>query len=227
MKISFGTCALGCGFTIIHDGLCASCTRKLAECLARFQALDRCRTCGAPILFEGATCRHAEDCHLIFRVGPYRSILRRLLLAYKKSGNKSLALLLARVIHAYVETLFDKIPTQVVLIPVPCSKRSLRIRGWDQVLVLAGVLSHRYGYRVSRLLEHRGSVEQKLLSKLQRFGTAEHSFSFVARGPLCGADEIPVVLDDVMTTGATLSRCIALVEEHTGRQVFGLCVAMH
>ena len=94
-----------------------------------------------------------------------------------------------------------------VLVPVPLGARRLRQRGYNQAAVLAAALGARLGARVETgaLDRTRETRSQTTLSPAERWRNV--AGAFVATGPLDGARV--AVVDDVLTTGATLAACAA------------------
>lgn len=227
MSIPFGLCALGCGCTILKGSLCDQCSDELTTELSHFDALAMCPACGARLLHPDVVCDHGGHASPVLRSGSYRGMLRRLLIMYKKSGDRRLAHPIARIIHQTLDNRLCSDARRIVLIPVPCSKRSLRQRGWDHVMLIASVLRRTYGYRALPLIRRCGGREQKLLDRRQRMAAVATSFAIASGVDKPSIDDVVVVLDDIMTTGSTISRCIELVKKDLGREIYGLCVAVH
>lgn len=94
-----------------------------------------------------------------------------------------------------------------VLVPVPLGSRRLRARGYNQAAVLGAALGARLGVRVDpgALVRSRETRSQTTLSPTERWRNV--SGAFVATGSLRGTRV--AVVDDVLTTGATLAACAA------------------
>lgn len=90
----------------------------------------------------------------------------------------------------------------VALVPVPLGGARLRERGYNQSAELARALGHRWGVPVAgdRLRRTRDTERQTGLAPDAR--QANVAGAFVARWP---GPRVPVLVDDVFTTGATLA----------------------
>ncbi|QQP98938.1 ComF family protein [Lysobacter enzymogenes] len=90
-----------------------------------------------------------------------------------------------------------------ILIPVPLHRSRLRQRGYDQALELARPLSRRLGLSVcaSGLHRTRDTPPQSRLDAAQRRRNLAEAFVWIADTP---PPAHAILIDDVMTTGATL-----------------------
>jgi predicted amidophosphoribosyltransferase len=128
----------------------------------------------------------------------YDGVVRSLLLAHKERGRLALAGPLGRalagaaVVHG----------AGAVLVPVPSSRASVRARGHDHARRLAAVAGRRLGVRTAPVLvQSRHVDDQAGLDAAAR--STNLAGALVARRRLDGLDV--VVVDDVVTTGATLA----------------------
>ncbi len=92
-----------------------------------------------------------------------------------------------------------------LIVPVPLHKSALRERGYNQATLLARELGRMLACRVeSRLLRKiRKTIPQHNLPARERENNLSNAFSLVA--PLSG--EHILLVDDVLTTGATVGSC--------------------
>ena len=192
------TCA---GCCLPGSGLCAAC----AGALAGGAHLTRPRPCppGMPLLAAGA----GYD-------GPVRAVL----IAHKEHGRTTLVRPLGAALAGAVALL--RPPAGALLVPVPSSRAAVRARGHDHAHRLARAAGRGAGLRAARLLTHRRAVADQ--AGLDTAGRAANlAGALVARRSLQGV--VVVVVDDVVTTGATLVEATrALVA--AGARVHGAAV---
>jgi predicted amidophosphoribosyltransferase len=140
--------------------------------------------------------------------------------SYKFGGRRSSGQLIGQLMA-------DELPTEWtggIIIPVPPRRASVRKRGYDAVGDLARRIGDWMGMPVERHLRSTGRHEQKSLSYEQRLENVSGRFVCVGGARI---SKSPVVLiDDVFTTGATLSECARLLKSAGARQVYCLSFAM-
>jgi ComF family protein len=107
------------------------------------------------------------------------------------------------------------------LVPVPLHPRRRRRRGYDQAALLAKALAERTGLDVSECLKRTGSAATQVgRSRAERVGGPPGEISAVETPP-------PHVLlvDDVLTTGATIAACAAALKANGTSEVRALAYA--
>jgi predicted amidophosphoribosyltransferase len=134
---------------------------------------------------------------------------------------KNLRFYYAKRIHEVLLGLKDCQNTFIV--PVPPRKGKLRRQGWDQISLLARTLNISYGYKITPVLTRLDSVQQKYLSLDERRHHLVHSMKTVKKAArrLEGAGRL-ILLDDVLTSGATLSACVSLLKDCSPAPVMGM-----
>lgn len=149
----------------------------------------------------------------------YDGAVREVLLAHKEHGRLGLTRPLGAALAAAL--LLLDLPPGVVLVPVPSSRAAVRQRGHDHARRLASAAARRSpGARASALLvPTRRVADQAGLDAGAR--AANLSGALRARRPLGGLRV--VVVDDVVTTGATLAEAARALRS-AGADVVGAAV---
>lgn len=186
--------------------LCVACRTPHREALC-----PRCRPLAAPLVAGTAGFPVAA-------AGNYDGALRTALLAYKERDRRDLARTLGAVLTDAVRAL-DPAPG-VALVPVPSSRRARGARGGDHVARLAGVVARATGLPVRTPLRLVRAVRDS--AGLDTAGRqANLTGAMAARAPARSANAI--VLDDIATTGATLTEAARALTD-AGWQVTGAAV---
>jgi predicted amidophosphoribosyltransferase len=180
-----------------------------AGCAAEGHAL--CAAC-APRLAPQPRTAHLPGVGPVTAGLAYDGVARAVLLALKEEGRTALAAPLAAPFAAAVSTALARHP-DVALVAVPSSRSAVRRRGFAPVRLLAG----RAGIRLTPLfLPARPHPVQKGLGVAERARNLDGVFA-LAR-PVAGIRVL--LIDDVVTTGATLAAA-AQVLHAGGAEVVG------
>jgi predicted amidophosphoribosyltransferase len=156
------------------------------------------RLLGAPFGWRPTPCPPGLP-HLV-SAAAYDGEVRSALLAHKEHGRRGLTRPLGEALARAVAALGP--PGGVLLVPVPSSRAAVRARGQDHARRLAAAAARELpGCRARPLLvPARAVADQSGLDSRQR--AANLAGALRARQPLPGVRV--VVVDDVVTTGATL-----------------------
>lgn len=147
-------------------------------------------------------------------LGAYDAALRRAVLALK-SGRRDVA-------RAFSERLIPLVPPDSVLVPVPTTAARRRERGFDGCELMARIIAHAHGVSIQSGLAQTRGDRQRGRNREQRLAACGR---FRWRGePLQGARIM--LLDDVVTTGATLEDCASVVRSAGGIVTQALAVAV-
>ena len=133
----------------------------------------------------------------------------RLIFRLKQANAESVAHFLAKELAGSIKRHIEP-GKSYVLVGVPRSKSSIRKYGYDHVSVLLKHLSKELGIPVVVAVERYGKEgEQKRKNRAERMKAAAHSFRPVNDISLKGKSVI--LVDDVVTSGATFASCAKAV----------------
>jgi len=216
---------------LIFPPTCGGCgqpgSRWCKDCQQRVQHLVEpvCDVCGISLDDDSnlcPDCRRARPRYRILRSwslfdDPVRTALHKL------KYRRDVALGDALAVHLVEFTVGLKCPAEMI-VPVPLGKKRSQERGYNQVSLIARPLALATGMAfapdaLSRVRETRSQVG---LSKMER--RANVSGAFQARTAHVSGRFV-LLMDDVATTGSTLSSCAETLYGAGARDVFALTVS--
>jgi len=213
--------------------------RVCGDCLARIDRIDGplCAVCGVPL--EAANANADGWCDSCAKSPPHFG-LARAIVRYRPGGDEDtriVASLIRRhkygldqsLTHALAECLGDPLPVRGddydVVVPVPLHPARLRWRGFNQAAMLAAHVAGRFGRPLDlrALARRRPTPPQTSQDSRQRRLNVRQAFA-VAR-PERVANRRVLLVDDVMTTGATADECARTLIAAGARRVDVLTLA--
>jgi ComF family protein len=213
LAVVFPSHCLACQALLAHPTrgpLCATCWTALPR-----HAPHAVCTCGAPGRY-GAPCgrcrRGLTPYSAGLSLGPFEGTLRLLVHELKYHGRRRLAQHLAERLLARPECA-RMLTRDALLVPVPLHPRRLAERGYNQAELVARALAERARLEIApgALVRRRETGFQTGLSAAQRRANVAGAFAVRARGRLAG--RVVVLIDDVITTGATAHACATTLKE--------------
>lgn len=185
---------------------------ECAGCGADDRAL--CDACAAQLRPE-VSSRPVRDDLRVWSGLEYDGVVRNVMLAYKQNGRRDAARALAPALAAAVVASAPS-PEGIDVVAVPGTRAAYRRRGYDPV----GVLLARAGLRDLHVFAAaRSHTSQKQLGVEERDRNLRDVFR--VRAPVAGRRIL--LVDDVVTTGATLLEATRVLRE-AGADVVGAAV---
>ena len=173
------------------------------------------------------SCRDAApDFDRALSFGEYEAGLRGLihLLKYERVTPVS-APLGSMLAHAVVELVDDK--AAPLIVPVPLHKSRRRSRGFNQSELIARAavrqLPRKLETLTDALVRQRDTISQVGLSREERIENVRDAFRVAQPSRVNGRDIL--LVDDVMTTGTTLSECARVLKQAGAKRVWAATVA--
>jgi ComF family protein len=112
------------------------------------------------------------------------------------------------------------------IVPVPLHRGRLRSRGFNQAMVIAEVLSRGLRLPLDEVSLARVSWSEKYRAGLDAKGRRDTvAGAFEVRHPRLVANENILLVDDVFTTGATVSACAEALLAAGAKSVFVLTIS--
>jgi ComF family protein len=191
-----------------HPDCCPACRSQLPP------AEPACRRCALVLPREVERCGHCisaapafDAAHAGFAYGPpIASLVQRFKFSRDLAAGRVLAMLLAGQLAR------RGVPRPDLMIPVPLNWRRRWRRGFNQAELLCRDLSRHFGGLpwCDALIRQRATPAQSALPAGKRRGNVRGAF---ALRPLPPGVHTVALVDDVMTTGATLAECARVLKK--------------
>jgi competence protein ComFC len=207
------TCTI-CG-TNIRAGtyLCDGCEAKIVRIVSPF-----CNICSEPFdgsitsIFTCANCAH-RTIHFDAAVAAYRSrgIVREIIHEFKYGRQMHLRHLIARWLRAALDDERLRDISFDLVVPVPLHPARQRERGFNQAGLLAQLLSADTSIPSKSVLQRiRYTTTQTALDRSERMENLHNAFRLRKNADVRGLRVL--LIDDVLTTGSTLSECARVLK---------------
>ena len=177
-----------------------------------FLGSDRTVIVGDALLVGVAAFAHRDEA---------QRILRRL----KYGGGRHLAAPLARLAAPALRQLLA-VSGPAVLVPVPLHQGRHRERGYNQAALLAEALGRETRVPLWRgLVRRRATERQHGLDRTTRLRNLRDAMALGRLPPNGRLPEAVIVIDDILTTGATFETCAVILRAAGVPAVFGFAIA--
>ncbi|MEL3908712.1 MAG: ComF family protein [Treponemataceae bacterium] len=229
--------------------ICKACEEKFFKsCLdLHFYETEKfCKVCGKALISEIAVCQRCkknfihkeipqpkysdEDKRIQektkvffernFALFPYIGTGQKIVSSWKNTGVRNYAEIFSKYILQFLKSQNELASLSIV--PVPPRPTKLKTKGWDQIADLASELQAS-GKKVLNLLKRYDGVSQKHASKLERAKNLQGKF-YTSKNAKNKMPETVILLDDIITTGATINECSKVLIEAGCKKIYSLCL---
>ena len=190
--------------------LCPACGQNLARALP-----ERCWRCQSLSLGSKtcSTCYHHAPIKNVWVVGEYDEGLKAAIKALKFERWRGLARSLAELMR-------EKLPfmkNQPIVTNVPTATTRQRIRGYDHAALLAKELAKQADLKFIPLLRRQSQTRQVGARRQTRLSQLEGAFRVIRSEYV--RDQDILLVDDVITTGSTITTCAKTLKEAGAKSV--------
>lgn len=227
LDLFFPKTCTGCGLEGKY--LCLDCRRKI-----KFLEQQHCPVCEQKETW-GSCCPACHNSHLngAWSALDYnQKLISKLIKHMKYNGNKEAAGILSQLLIERLQSLINlslfstinKIDfSNPLLIPVPLSRRRFRERGFNQAELIAQSLAEYFDWELSlKLKRHHKQKTQASLNKQARQKNLNGIF-FLEENNFSGRNVF--IIDDVITTGTTISECAKTIASANPKSIWGISLA--
>lgn len=204
---------------LIYPPRCAFCRRLLSG-----QEKGVCRFCGPKLPFVPADSQIQHFPNVDQCLSPlyYHGAVRNSMHRYKFGGAAAYGKIYGEFIAKCIDE--NKISCDSITW-VPLSRRRLRKRGYDQAALLAEAVGKRMNLRPVRLLKKRRDTPPQSKTGSAAKRRANAAGAYVCLRPELVSGRRILLVDDIVTTGATLSETAGVLKKAGAREVIGVTLA--
>lgn len=206
------------------------------RCLNGFERISdpMCQCCGRPFVSPHAADAMQPLCRLC-RIGAYAFDRARSFGVYDDALSAAVVLLKYEGVRRLGDWFAGRLAETAqkcagdwridLVVPVPLHAGRLRERGYNQAELIAKPLAKKMGLRFGSylLVRTKPRPAQLILSRTERWSSVRGAYATSERARV---DNLRILLvDDVLTTGATLDACSRALKKAGAKAVFALTVA--
>lgn len=186
---------------------------------------NKCITCDNEFIGLCPICKRkvmrVQEDSRILSYGYYSGVIKKLILEFKYKKNFTAGNILSDYLYELINE--NNIKADVIFF-IPSSTKALKDRGFNQCEFMAQRISKRLNIPICRdIFKSKNIKEQKTLSKEERLKNIVGAFDVKSNKNI--KDKNIILIDDVITTGATLFECEKLLIKNGANDIKILTVA--
>ncbi len=204
-----------CGCKEYGSLLCSSCIYNIKDeytntCIncGKLSSVGVCTDCQQKVSFQKGWCVGARDEAL-------KELIDRYKFLYAKAAYRPLASLLHQTLPV--------LPKETTIVPVPTIGKHIRQRGYDHACLLAKRLAKQRNLPCKSLLRRNtNTVQREAVNAKERERQAKEAFKCAKK---LNPNKAYLIVDDVITTGATIRAAARCLKQAGAEKVFIAAVA--
>ena len=153
------------------------------------------------------SCRRNTSLRHVWVRTDYDATAKELMRVYKYERVSSAH----KTITEAMDEILPYLPVATIIIPIPTATSRVRQRGYDQAELIAKAFARRRGLRFARTLLRLGKSRQTGARRHERL--KQQIGAFTAIRPYLYQKSTVLLIDDVLTTGATLQAAAAALKQ--------------
>lgn len=204
--------------SLLYPKKCPFCTRLIDE------KADMCVRCEKKLPFIPSSLQprksdFVDECYSVFY---YREIVQDSILRYKFGHATGYSSIYGKFLRKCIDE--NSISCDIISW-VPLSRKRLRKRGYDQAKLLADECAVYYGTRSEAVLRKVRDTKAQSGIPDAKTRKANVKGAYIVKDDSDVAGKIILLLDDVVTTSATVSECAKMLKQAGAARVIVLSVA--
>lgn len=228
LKTLYPNKCLCCNRNIIEEGFCLNCFNKRLQIIKK----PYCSICSEEIVLhvKNSTdiCPNCISKEYYFdkalSVFKYNDSIAQVIHNFKFNEQFFLAKYLSIFLLEKIKEFDEKID---YIIPIPIHLSKLRIRGYNQTVLLAKEFE-KNGYKnilYRGMIKIKKTVAQSNLNFAERNKNLKTVFKINVEYSECLKNKNILILDDIFTTGTTVNECAKVLKKNSANKVFVLSLA--
>lgn len=193
------------------------------ECIELYHEPVQPRCAGCHALSEDfrvcVKCRSWLPLHKIYIAGNYEGISEQMVKSLKFEQKRQTA----EPMSVIMSKLLSNVGTKTILCPVPTAPKRVRERGFDHAKLISECLGKLVDLPTINLLRRKSNVRQLGSSRKDRIAQVQGEFEVINDEKV--KDKTVLLVDDVMTTGATLSAVAKKLKDAGAKSVSAVIFA--
>lgn len=212
---------------LCRDKLQADAPALCPKCWMSFDLITEacCNFCGA--LSDACSCPKKHEYIDKFLVAmQYNNSAMRIISKFKYNNCKKVAPVLGQILYTRIKHYINEVD---VWLPVPLHSKRIKERGYNQAAILTHFINkasqNQMLCKYDILTRQINNKQQAKLSKSARLLNVKNIFVLNDRHKSIIQNKTVGIIDDVITTGATIQECARTLKNGGANKVYGISIA--